>query len=84
MMDKLELLTLAGRALYGARWQTPLAADLGVSSRTVRNWIAGVSIPDDICMRLLPIIQDHLITLSKVKWTVDAARDDFLGGPPPR
>lgn len=30
-----------GEALYGERWQTPLAADLDVSDRTVRRWLDG-------------------------------------------
>lgn len=30
-----------GTALYGPEWQTPLAAALGFSARTVRRWVAG-------------------------------------------
>ncbi len=37
---KLDALALTGRALYGPRWQSALAADLRVSDRTVRRWIA--------------------------------------------
>src|SRR5258708_31184875 len=29
-----------GRALYGERWQTALAADLGVADRTMRRWVS--------------------------------------------
>jgi len=37
-----ELLTVAGNALYGARWQTDLARDLGLSDgRRVRQWLSG-------------------------------------------
>lgn len=36
-----QLLKLAGEALYGPQWHKPLAADLGVSDRTIRRWIAG-------------------------------------------
>jgi transcriptional regulator with XRE-family HTH domain len=36
-----DLLRQVGEALYGARWQSPLAADLGVSDRTVRMWLSG-------------------------------------------
>jgi len=32
-----------GRALYGERWQTPLAHALHVSDRTMRRWLAGSS-----------------------------------------
>ena len=34
-------LRIIGEALYGPRWQTPLADDLGVASRTVRAWLSG-------------------------------------------
>ena len=30
-----------GRALYGERWQSPLARDLGVRYRTIRRWMTG-------------------------------------------
>jgi hypothetical protein len=36
-----EELADAGRALYGDRWQTPLARDLHVTDRTVRRWLVG-------------------------------------------
>jgi DNA-binding transcriptional regulator YdaS (Cro superfamily) len=34
-------LELAGTALYGYRWQSSLARDLGVLPRTVRKWANG-------------------------------------------
>lgn len=36
-----DLLRDAGEALYGPRWQSALARDLGVTDRTVRRWAAG-------------------------------------------
>ena len=37
-----ELLIAAGEALYGDRWQTPLARDLGLTDgRRVRQWLSG-------------------------------------------
>lgn len=45
----LEQFTAAGRALYGERWQTPLAKDLNVADRTIRRWLSGESaIPSGI------------------------------------
>lgn len=38
-----DLLCDAGQAMYGQRWQTPLAKSLGVSPRTVRRWVAGTT-----------------------------------------
>jgi hypothetical protein len=40
------LLRAAGEALYGPRWQSELARELGVSDRTMRRWIAGDPIPE--------------------------------------
>lgn len=36
-----KILAECGEALYGPRWQTNLAEDLGVSDRTIRRWHAG-------------------------------------------
>ena len=36
-----DQLAAAGRVLYGERWQTSLAADLDVTDRTMRRWLAG-------------------------------------------
>jgi len=42
-----DLFCRVGAALYGPRWQSELARDLGVSDRTVRRWAAGEQpIPD--------------------------------------
>ena len=39
------MLTTIGEALYGLRWQTQLAIDVGVSDRTVRRWVSGEDVP---------------------------------------
>lgn len=50
-----------GKALYGSRWSTPLAADLGVTYRTVLNWRHGrTPFPDDIVDRLRPIVRARI------------------------
>lgn len=37
-----EILIKAGKALYGDRWQTDLARDLGLSDgRRIRQWLSG-------------------------------------------
>lgn len=41
MSRPLDLAT-AGALLYGERWQSPLARDLGVSREAVRLWLAGL------------------------------------------
>ncbi len=42
-----------GALLYGDEWQTPLAAALGVSLRSVQRWAAGgAAIPDGVAVAL--------------------------------
>lgn len=68
-----ELLVATGEALFGPRWQSNLARELGVYDRTMRRWAAGDGIPDDLPARLAPVVQAHLIALSKVKHQIDTA-----------
>lgn len=50
-----------GEALYGSRWSTALARDLGVTYRTVVNWRQGVTpFPSDIVDRLRPIVRSRI------------------------
>jgi len=58
---------MAGEALYGARWQTPIAHDLGVTPRSVRHWCARKhDCPDDIAARLLPLVMKRGEALRRV------------------
>lgn len=43
-----DLLHRCGEALYGERWQSPLARDLAVAVRTVQRWAAGQPTPAGI------------------------------------
>lgn len=50
-----------GEALYGERWQTALAEDLLVSSRTMRRWIGGkTAIPENVRGELLHLIAERI------------------------
>ena len=40
-----KLLSDAGIAIYGPRWQSEIAVALGVSDRTVRRWVSGDTAP---------------------------------------
>lgn len=54
----------AGEALYGPRWQTALAADLGVSDRTMRRWVAETSdVPVGLYTDLLRLTQERAAML---------------------
>lgn len=51
------LLREVGEALDGPSWQTPLAARLGVTVRTVQRWASGErGVPDGLAIELA----DHL------------------------
>lgn len=55
-----RLLVEAGEALYGPRWQTELARDLGVSDRTMRRWAADSSVvPAGLYVDLLRLTQER-------------------------
>lgn len=59
-----KLLSDAGRALYGERWQTDLANALGVSDRTVRRWVSGVDDPrPGVYLDLLRLTQERAAEL---------------------
>jgi len=60
-----EKLATIGEALYGERWQTPLANDLQVVDRTMRRWLAGESpIPENIATELLALFERRKRTLN--------------------
>jgi hypothetical protein len=40
------MLIRAGEALYGLRWQSELARDLGVLPRSMRRYLAGRELPE--------------------------------------
>lgn len=67
-----DLLRIAGEVLYGERWQSPLARDLGVSDRTVRNWCAEKhECPVDLADRLLPILRTRGEKVADVVTTIE-------------
>lgn len=59
-----RLLVESGEALYGPRWQTELARDLGVSDRTMRRWVADTSaVPVGLYVDLLRLTQERAAIL---------------------
>jgi hypothetical protein len=57
--DPRALLRRAGEALYGERWQSPLAADLGIADRTVRRWAAGQAIPETVWPEIRALLESR-------------------------
>jgi len=58
-----------GESLYGRRWQTGLAADLGVCVRTMQRWAAG-SRPTADRDRLLALIDGRIERLCRLRAAV--------------
>ena len=64
----MTLLAEIGEALYGERWQTALAQDLGMADRTVRRWVAGESpVPDHVWPFLAKRIVIRRMTLQRLQ-----------------
>ncbi len=62
-----RLLVESGEALYGPRWQTDLARDLGVADRTVRRWAAGTQeMPQGAYTDLLRLTQERAALLDSL------------------
>ena len=55
-MKSRDLLQRIGQALYGERWQSALALDLGVADRTMRRWVAGDVPPPPIWPELRKLV----------------------------
>lgn len=53
-------LKTAGEALYGPRWQTQLARDLGVADRTIRRWLSGSNdVPFDVWSEIINLLVER-------------------------
>lgn len=65
-MDQERIISLierSGFALYGERWKTALATDLGVTYRTLQNWLdRSFAIKGD---EVLPRLYERLTTNQK-------------------
>lgn len=58
-----RFLETCGQALYGERWQSALARDLGVSDRTVRRWAAGATVPLGVSADLQRLCTERAVLL---------------------
>jgi plasmid maintenance system antidote protein VapI len=61
-------LAAVGQALYGPRWQTDLAADLGHDPKTIQRWLNGQRrIPADLPGRLDDLLEARAETIRKLR-----------------
>lgn len=69
-----RILLECGEALYGPRWQSDLARDLGVADRTVRRWAAGATqVPTGVYVDLLRLVTERAETLDALAERLPAA-----------
>ncbi|MBA1485935.1 hypothetical protein G9H14_03695 [Klebsiella pneumoniae] len=76
-MNNLEKLRAVGEAVYGDKWQSPLSRALGISDRTVRNFVSGKSQPENLSNRLLEAMK---LEMGKIKAAIDIINRDKLRG----
>lgn len=70
----LPLLIAVGQALYGERWQSPLARDLGVSDRTMRRWVAGqFPVPVGVRAELVTLLKERGVMLDALAERLSSA-----------
>ncbi len=57
----LLLLERAGLALHGERWKRAIADDLGITYRTLQNWLnrTYAAKPDEVLPKLLVLLQQR-------------------------
>jgi hypothetical protein len=74
------LLRRCGEALYGPRWQTDLAGELGVADRTIRRWSSGVDdLPAGVYTDLMRLMTERAAALDALAEECKRAND--LGHP---
>lgn len=62
-----KLLHDVGEGLYGPRWQSDLARDLGTSIRTIQRWSAGAAdVPTGVFVDLLRIVTERQSDLDRI------------------
>lgn len=58
------LLRVAGEALYGTRWKSPLARDLDITKRTMERWAGGeYTIPDWVWPEIEQLLKSRAVAI---------------------
>ncbi len=66
-MNRLDLLIRAGEALFGPRWQSDLAREIGMTDRHMRLIVAeGSPVTDAHLAHLMRIVREHARKLEGV------------------
>ena len=68
MNDHRGMLRQVGEALFGARWQSDLSREIGISDRTMRRWIADPhEIPEGVWSDISDLMLQHIVALDKLR-----------------
>jgi hypothetical protein len=69
-----------GRSLYGARWQTALAADLNVADRTMRRWMSDQNpIPQTVVAEVRELLLKRLGQIGGlIGYSIDSSTRQML------
>lgn len=73
---KADVLVAVGHALYGERWKSALADDLGVTYRTLHRWVVDDDCPRDLASRLRPVVTRRIggaLKARKLLWSARPA-----------
>jgi hypothetical protein len=71
MTKEQKLLSDVGEALYGSRWQSELARNIGVSDRSIRRWVAGTDeVPDAAWRDMALLLETRAIDLGELRHRV--------------
>ena len=64
---------MSGKAVYGERWQTDLARDLGLSDgRRLRQWLSGDRpLPNDLWMSIGKILEGRKVVIDEALNEID-------------
>lgn len=58
--DKIELLTDAGKAMFGSNWKTEFSRNFDINERSVRYWSTGErTIPDSIIRAVISMLRQR-------------------------
>lgn len=69
---KAGLVRTIGEQLFGARWQTELAAALNVNDRSLRRWLSGQdTIPPGVWDDLRTLVQQRWLSLQDVEYQLN-------------
>lgn len=82
MKSRHQLLAEAGVALFGARWQSALAAEVHITARHMRRLVAGYPIPPQILREVLALCRHRNALLANLTLELEDSCRDMASSDP--